>query len=397
MFGWLKVLKIWKTEQPPSDEQIRKLSTLVLSRDSRTRADAAAALGRSHDPRAVAPLIEALKNPITKVSPASDGGGKDDLPPSPKFTRYETYYIEDALVMLGAPAVEPLLELTHRLRFREEPALRILVRIGDPRTVDLLVEALDVRMLRNNAEGALARIGDARIIDPLLKMWARKPAFLPSPWFMELVGKIGDKRCIEPLVIALVSVLPNERESVAKTLNQIDPAWPISSPAQALMARLISQLLSPDRPQRRAALGGLDQIDPGWSKSGPARAAFPSVVAALKDGDFRLRVAAAEALRGLKDQRAVPDLVEALADDNQEVRCAAAMALGAIGDPRAVEPLIAALRHPDEWLRRMAAEVLGDLRDTRAVEPLRNAAGSDPHGATRDAAAKSLAKLVKEH
>lgn len=69
-------------------------------------------------------------------------------------------------------------------------------------------------------------------------------------------------------------------------------------------------------------------------------------------------MAAAQALRMLKDPRAVEPLIETLKDAYPGVRGAAALALGLLKDPRAVGPLIETLKDEEGLVRAAAAWAL---------------------------------------
>ena len=125
-------------------------------------------------------------------------------------------------------------------------------------------------------------------------------------------------------------------------------------------------------------------------KAGPP--AVEPLITALKSEKSRARAGAAQALGGIKDDRAVEPLIAALEDENADVRSWAARALGEIKDGRAVNPLIAALEDKNVHVRSWTAEALGKLGDGRAVEPLR-AALEDQDADVRNAAAKALARL----
>jgi len=88
-----------------------------------------------------------------------------------------------------------------------------------------------------------------------------------------------------------------------------------------------------------------------------ARAVKP-LIAALKDGDWKVRLAAAQALREIKDRRAVEPLIAALKDGDVGVRLAAVEALMEMQDRRAVEPLIAALEDERLEICMAAAQAL---------------------------------------
>jgi HEAT repeat protein len=167
------------------------------------------------------------------------------------------------------------------------------------------------------------------------------------------LGKIGDRRAVEPLIKALGDINTNVRQAAAWALFKLEDS----------------------------------------------RAVEP-LIKALGDINTNVREAAAWALFKLEDSRAVEPLIKALGDRDSNVREAAALALGKIGDHRAVEPLIKALGDRDTNVRQQAAlalegldEPLGQLiqaslqgneqarkelaqrKDPRAIEPLIKALG----------------------
>lgn len=91
--------------------------------------------------------------------------------------------------------------------------------------------------------------------------------------------------------------------------------------------------------------------------------AVPPIAALLKDGEPRIRRAAASTLWGLGTRMgpAVPTLAETLRDPDPEVRLSAAMALESAGPHAApaVPALIAALKDADANVRLYACKALG--------------------------------------
>lgn len=97
------------------------------------------------------------------------------------------------------------------------------------------------------------------------------------------------------------------------------------------------------------------------------------LIAELKSSDLDVRIAAAESLGTVQDERAVDALISALDDSNSNVRTPAAKALGNRGAAQAVEPLIAMLRNKQDnnaETQTAIAHALGKLGDQRAVEVL---------------------------
>jgi HEAT repeat protein len=157
----------------------------------------------------------------------------------------------------------------------------------------------------------------------------------------------------------------------------------------ALVAHPLAQV-------RRLAARTLGGEARDWKVSAAAREAVPLWLEALADADEDRRLAAAKALGGTADARALEPLLSLLAGDPATlVRGEAATAVGAIGvasaDPRALAQLLAALADPEDHVRYMAAESLGRLRNAASVEPLIALLGG--HRGLQVSAARALAEI----
>lgn len=108
------------------------------------------------------------------------------------------------------------------------------------------------------------------------------------------------------------------------------------------------------------------------ASAGPATDEVESLITQLQDGDSGERVAAARALREIRDSSAVAALVSALQDEETDVMVAAAYALGDIGDSSAVAPLVSVLEDPHVQIemRHAAVFALGEIGDPSAVNAL---------------------------
>jgi HEAT repeat protein len=237
-------------------------------------------------------------------------------------------------------------------------------------------------------------------VEPLIALLKDKSKYLrkEAAWAL---GKIGDRRAVEPLIVALKDYYEEGlRKAAAEALGNIgDPR--AGEP-------LIAALKDPNKDVRWAAAKALDKFNwtPGtddtgvlywiakreWNKVVAIGAtAVEPLIAALEDGNEHVRWAAIEALVAI-GERAVEPLIAALEDGNEHVRWAAAWALGKIGDPRAGEPLIVALKDEDKDMRKAAIEALGKIGDPRAMQPLIEAL-KDPNRDVRWEAAEALDKF----
>jgi hypothetical protein len=141
---------------------------------------AASWLGKIKDPRAVEPLIAALKDTDSRVR----------------------FNAAAALVKTGVPAVEPLIE-----------AMRPLVAApNSPANIN------NLKMV----EAGLVRIGTPAV-EPLIAA-LKDPDSNVRVMAADALGKIKDPRAVEPLIAALKDSDSNVRQMAARTLGEIkDP------------------------------------------------------------------------------------------------------------------------------------------------------------------------------
>ncbi len=114
------------------------------------------------------------------------------------------------------------------------------------------------------------------------------------------------------------------------------------------------------------------------------REAVPRIIPFLRATDERCRIAAANALGEIGDQRAVPHLVEALHDPYFTVRRAAGRSLAALGEP-AEQALLDALRTARGAWEREIVRTLGEMKAQRAVGALSERLTADENGLREDA------------
>jgi HEAT repeat protein len=159
---------------------------------------------------------------------------------------------------------------------------------------------------------------------------------------VEALGRLGDERVIEPLVL----MLKDEHASVRALVPAV-----------------------------------LQRVDLDWERSEGAKRALPKLKAALGDGEYWVRQAAAQAMQRIAHVRpsepalggfASPDdykrreateaFLEILGDEDRDLRQAAVEALGRIGDQRVMEALVQCMQDPDHWVCVAAARALEMLR-----------------------------------
>ncbi|MFC6988589.1 HEAT repeat domain-containing protein [Haloplanus sp. GCM10025708] len=151
-------------------------------------------------------------------------------------------------------------------------------------------------------------------------------------------------------------------------------------------ARAFVKTLSADRPElRMASANALGRL--GDEK------ALPALVGALTDSDPRVRARAARACGKLGDPRAVDALRERVDGDDRRVRRAAADALAAIGSKRALAALVDQVEDDSPEVRYVAASALGDYDGPKPIDALVETL-TDDDDAVRRAAVYSIVKLL---
>jgi HEAT repeat protein len=123
------------------------------------------------------------------------------------------------------------------------------------------------------------------------------------------------------------------------------------------------------------------------------RSALPIVLSTLDEGDERLREAAIMALPYLEDPDALTALQAQAHSEHAKTRAIATRALGQVPPSHSIEDaLIESTRDPDAWVRYYAAQALGKLAVLRALPQL-VALLSDSAGQVRVAAVEALSHL----
>ncbi len=247
----------------------------------------------------------------------------------------------EALVQIGAPAVEPLIAaLTRKNRWGRVAAgaAQALGEIGDPRAVEPLIGTL---------------VGDKRYF--VLEAGTVVPDMWLSVIAATALGKIGDPRAVEPLVATLQAQTREMYEMCDAAMRLCEVGWYRFAYDKTAQGK---RLLAEAPRLCKAAADALDRL--GWKPDNAETGA--AFWAARLEWDECVKIG----------PPAVQSLIAVLGAGVRRLRSereGAAQALGEIGDPRAVEPLIATLGlgvAPTQ----AAAEALGKLRDPRAVRRL---------------------------
>lgn len=339
--------------------------TLLRSKDAKQRLQAVKELARFENPRTIKYLVKVLDDEDDKV----------------------TNTIVEILSKFGEPAVEPLLAALHG---RQRAGWAATQALGQIWQLPDLKKLGDNKMdIQQSAAIALGKLGDKRTVTSLIVALKFGDENVRSA-AAEALGKLGDVQAVEPLIAALKYRGENVRRAATQALGRIwqlsyliklgsNNNWERGLAAGALgklgdvrvVEPLIAALKDSDKDVRRAATGALGKL-------GDVRAVEP-LLTVLKDNDDYVRGSSVWALGKLGDARTVEPLIDVvLKDNNSIVRWAGVEALGQLEvqletielRERVVESLIVALEDIDWHVRQSAAEALGKLGDIRAVDPL---------------------------
>jgi HEAT repeat protein/beta-lactamase regulating signal transducer with metallopeptidase domain len=321
--------------------------------------------------------------PVPKPEPAPEPGARGDLTGKADRTTDAAMRRQSGEAQAAGPKADPrtVAALTAALKDPDAgvrgAAMQALVQLRDPSIVEPLIAALQDTSpdVREHAAAALGEMRDKRAVDPLIA--ALRDA---SPDVREhaaaALGEMRDKRAVQPLAAALKDENAGVREQAVAALAELrdkgtlpaliavlaDGNAEVREKAAFALGELrdpsaidgLVTLLRDEKPDvREQAVFALGQIR-------DARALDP-LISALKDADAEVRQQAAFALGELRDRRALEPLVFALKDPEADVREQAAFALGELRDPRAIDPLTAALKDASPDVRQQAAFALGQI------------------------------------
>jgi len=225
----------------------------LKSKDFAVRLMAIRKLGESKNPRAVKPLIAALKDDDEDVREAAEGALERI---DPNWTKSET--AKEAVPTF----IEGLKDTSSAVR---EVAAERLGRIGGARALEALVGALedDSSGVRKAVEKGLERIDPdwtksetAKEAVPTFIEGLKDTSSAVREAAAEGLGRINDRRAFDPLLGALKDEVRDVRKAAVEALSRINDRRAFDA--------LLGALEDADREVRRAAARALDQIEPHW-------------------------------------------------------------------------------------------------------------------------------------
>jgi HEAT repeat protein len=267
--------------------------------------------------------------------------------------------------------------------------------------------------MRHTLKGALVRLGPD-VVPELTQLLQDASAPIESRTFAAAaLGELGDLSAMDPMVQIALSIDPQRKKWDASEVvdhavrdRELRLRSGLAESARRLVQRTPPKGKEAEHEEARAALdllvaaaaSWLGDKDPkrriegiGLLQSCATKPVPAELLDALEDRHPSVRKAAADALRRLKDERALPVLIELLDDRYYTVRHTAAWALGELRDGRAVPGLIERMaREPDSLVYARIAQTLSQIGTPETVAPLL-AAIEGPVYEARIAAARAFA------
>jgi len=284
-----------------------------------------------------------------------------EIPPAPSsqidalIAQLGTRYWEeavDALVVIGDPAVEPLIAALNREEgFTSARTCRALARIGTPSAVVAVFAAMHSQNVQVRGEAALALqdIKSEKATQLLIEVLSKEPVWRVRMFAARSLGETGSDKAADALLKALADPSEYVRGEAAAALGRLKSA------------RSVEPLLHASRDEngfvRQRATEALVMI------GDPAVAAIGRM---LRDADAYARWTLTLMLGKMASEQAVPVLLEALIDADWMVRNEAAVALALVRSDKSAEPLRALLGHENLEVRKAAAWVLKEIESPRS-------------------------------
>jgi HEAT repeat protein len=253
-------------------------------------------------------------------------------------------------------------EIEELIKTRNMERLIALKETSCPRIVDLLLVALKDSFYgtREYAAKMLGKMGDPRAIEPLLVALADRYDVVHLAATAALV-ELG-KPSVEPLCAVLSDANGIVRAAAVEALGKIGNTLAVES----LCIALNKEDWESARQNIARVLGQMEDV----RAVGPL---IESLRGAKKDELFPMSAVVPEALTRI-GKRGVELMIAALNDDDRGVRLHIATALGNIRDKRAIEPLLAVLQDDadshlrDPYVRLEAAMALEKFRDEEVIQ-----------------------------
>lgn len=292
----------------------------------------------------------------------------------------------NALIVIGEPAVEPLLNIIKQSDL--EPyngavahASKALGKIGKP-AVDPLVEIISSPGIRSkvidNACKALILTGEPAV-EPLIKALKEVDQEFCLIYIVEALKELKDKRAVKPLIQKLGSKSSNLRYEVVLALGNIsseESIEPILNLALNDSASGVKkEAITVIKNSGKLAIPYLRKhLDSNMDNANEIAGILDSMGWKPEDETELIRFLL---LRSKWDElvkvgaNAVESIIRYLDSDDSNVKLNAIKTLGRIGDSKAIDPLIELLVDKNKRIRAKVVEALENFNDKKAQEKIK--------------------------
>ena len=179
--------------------------------------------------------------------------------------------------------------------------------------------------------------------------------------------------------------------------NAVDSTQVEAMPAPESDSPIEREMVTTGQPEDRSLEIPASEREAREKDPAPAQQAgtdpVVALIDALDDPDRQVRMAALEALAGMKDSRALPGAMQALGSEDPEMRVAALHAVSHMGDPVALPATLPLLVDSDHRVRVAAAKAIGEFQDSTAIAALSSALRNDTDPEVRKTAAWALGEI----
>jgi len=355
-----------------SNQDLERLLQQLRSADVTLRSDAAHALGKLADERAVPSLGEALRDPDEYVRKSAVmalrriGGPKSMEAMRVALADRSEQVCLQAVKGLGelrdASAVEALIKvLARRERSLVQAATEALSRIG-PEAVPPLMEAFKDRYLRRRIGAQIWRIlteMGSRAIDPLVGVLADDNYYVRLS-ALTILGRIGDKRVVESILRVFLSD-PRLQETVVGTIGRLEERGVLVLPTGDREVVLPLEVVHTFAQQPRDAV--LEVLNTAMENPG------------VKVRRFSLKV-----LYQLLGEATFEHLLRYLGDDDPDVKRLVIRLLSKLRDKRVIEPLLGLLLKDGGQVEEAVWDALKVLTNLHEYEELRKRVAREKAG-----------------
>lgn len=275
-----------KIAQLEAQKNIPELVTILQKQSDESRV-AAEALGNIGDKKAIDPLATTVKTSTKTDLRQSAIVALGNLP-DPRSVSLLTSVLSDPDLTVQQSAKDTLKKLV-----TQDPQVAQLESKKDVKGLVALLEEKDYRAAY--VAELLGKLGDKQAVEPLIEILKTAPQPTLRQSAAVALGTLGDGRATQPLITALKDKDSSVKASVGKSLKQLAAKDP------NVVEQLLPGLRKGDAIAKEA-LGNLGEpaVDP--------------VIGVLKDLDINAQSHAIDVLEKLGSARAIPPLVATLTD-----------------------------------------------------------------------------------